>query len=438
MSVFGYGGALLVKPATLSHLVIDSNKSWEGGVTAGWHLANYAKRKLMTVTGSTSGAMTNYQQLLTIHFGGGVDSGGAVYLRGAARDDFNDIRFLKTDGTLLDYYVDTKVDGNYAVVLVKLDSVPIGPGTVDFWMYYGYPSAASASNFDNTRKHVVTIAEVVDDPLHAATTNIKTILEGSGYTVTVVTDDNVVSGAVDLSGYDLIVCVRTQKDLAGLGVKLRSYINDNIPLMAGMEAGIVAGEHVGTQLQLIGYTGKVRADNAEDEIAITNNDYYITAGFPPGDLTVATMNDFFESIEKATSVGISLADRKGFALYSGVHLVEAGTLDISSVAFGQRVCHIGHIYRNTSVDGNAIILEAVKWTGFRNYILPEPTVSWGSEEGYEIFYSITNLKELVSGMDKGDIVVFDGTKLIIITPGSIGSQLIAHDFGNLPTFGYPP
>ena len=51
---------------------------------------------------------------------------------------------------------------------------------------------------------------------------------------------------------------------------------------------------------------------------------------------------------------------------------------------------------------------------------------------------ITSLKELAAGMAKGDTVFFDGTELVIINPGSIGSQLITHDAGNPPTFGYPP
>ncbi|GAI90791.1 unnamed protein product, partial [marine sediment metagenome] len=59
------------------------------------------------------------------------------------------------------------------------------------------------------------------------------------------------------------------------------------------------------------------------------------------------------------------------------------TPDLSAVAFGQRVCHVGFLYRNTSADGNTLILRAVKWTGFRNYITPEPTWgTWGAEEAF--------------------------------------------------------
>jgi hypothetical protein len=52
---------------------------------------------------------------------------------------------------------------------------------------------------------------------------------------------------------------------------------------------------------------------------------------------------------------------------------------------------------------------------------------------------ITSLKQLADSMQKGDLLVMgtDGY-LIILSPGSIGSQLMAHDPGNLPTFAYPP
>jgi hypothetical protein len=53
-------------------------------------------------------------------------------------------------------------------------------------------------------------------------------------------------------------------------------------------------------------------------------------------------------------------------------------------------------------------------------------------------FGITNLKELAAGMAMGDIVYFDGTVLAKITPGPIGTQLITHDVGNPPTWGYPP
>jgi len=60
-----------------------------------------------------------------------------------------------------------------------------------------------------------------------------------------------------------------------------------------------------------------------------------------------------------------------------------------------------------------------------------------ADKDWETF-GITNMKELAAGMNKGDLAISDGAKLAVLTPGSIGTNLITHDWGNLPTWGYPP
>jgi hypothetical protein len=52
--------------------------------------------------------------------------------------------------------------------------------------------------------------------------------------------------------------------------------------------------------------------------------------------------------------------------------------------------------------------------------------------------SITKVKELVSGMQKGDLLFFDGNRLAKSTPGPIGTVLTGHDIGADPTWEYPP
>lgn len=53
-------------------------------------------------------------------------------------------------------------------------------------------------------------------------------------------------------------------------------------------------------------------------------------------------------------------------------------------------------------------------------------------------FGITNLKELAASMQKGDVLFMDGTKLARSSPGSIGTIFTTHDFGNDPTWSYPP
>lgn len=53
-------------------------------------------------------------------------------------------------------------------------------------------------------------------------------------------------------------------------------------------------------------------------------------------------------------------------------------------------------------------------------------------------FGITSLKELAAAMAKGDMLFFGGAALVKISPSSIGSILTTHDFGNDPTWEYPP
>ncbi len=51
---------------------------------------------------------------------------------------------------------------------------------------------------------------------------------------------------------------------------------------------------------------------------------------------------------------------------------------------------------------------------------------------------ITNVKEIAPGMAMGDIVIHDGSTLKKLSPGSIGTTLTTHDFGNEPTWSIAP
>jgi hypothetical protein len=112
----------------------------------GW-LSGWSYRKSHKITGSTAGAVSNYQITITVHYGSGSDSGGDVYLNGKCRSDFADIRFTDSDGvTLLPYWIEDKVDSNYAKVWVKVPNIPASPSQATIYIYYGNPSATPASS----------------------------------------------------------------------------------------------------------------------------------------------------------------------------------------------------------------------------------------------------------------------------------------------------
>jgi hypothetical protein len=77
-------------------------------------------------------------------------AGDTVALHAHSRTDFGDVRFTRSDGvTLLDYWMESKVDGDYAVFWVKVaDDLSTIPATI--YIYYGKSDAATTSNGDNT------------------------------------------------------------------------------------------------------------------------------------------------------------------------------------------------------------------------------------------------------------------------------------------------
>ncbi len=51
---------------------------------------------------------------------------------------------------------------------------------------------------------------------------------------------------------------------------------------------------------------------------------------------------------------------------------------------------------------------------------------------------ITNLKQVAAGMNEGDMAFKGSMNMEKSSPGSIGTVLTTHDFGNDPTWEYPP
>jgi hypothetical protein len=116
--------------------------------TTGW-LTGWSYRKSHVIN-PASGAGTNYQVRIVAHYGSGTDSGADVYLNGKCRTDFGDVRFTASDGvTLLDYWMETKVDGDYAVFWVEIAD-DLSSDSVTIYIYYGKSDATTTSNIFGT------------------------------------------------------------------------------------------------------------------------------------------------------------------------------------------------------------------------------------------------------------------------------------------------
>ena len=105
------------------------------------------------VINSAAGAGTGYQVRITVNYGAGVDSGENVYLNGNCQTDFDDIRFVSSDGTTeLDYWLETGslTPSGSAVFWVKLIE-DLGTANRTIYVYYGNldPAEDTTSDGDN-------------------------------------------------------------------------------------------------------------------------------------------------------------------------------------------------------------------------------------------------------------------------------------------------
>jgi len=102
-----------------------------------WYNTNWLKRAPITIT-NTGSALSDYQVKIIIHYDADMKS------------DFSDIRFTTDDGTTeIPYWIESKTDRQEAVVWVKVPSIAAS-GNTTIYIYYGNPSATTASNGENT------------------------------------------------------------------------------------------------------------------------------------------------------------------------------------------------------------------------------------------------------------------------------------------------
>jgi len=102
------------------------------------------------VINNVTGAGTNYQIKITTYYGSGSDSQGNVYLNSYSRTDFGDVRFTDDDGsTLLDYWMENKVDSNNAVFWVEVAD-DLNSQNQTIYVYYGKATATTTSNIAAT------------------------------------------------------------------------------------------------------------------------------------------------------------------------------------------------------------------------------------------------------------------------------------------------
>lgn len=120
-------------------LTVNADVIW----LSGW---NYRTRHVIN---HATGAGTNYQVSITVHYGGGAASDDDVYTDRGCRTDFGDIRFTDDDKTTeLDYWMESKTDSDNAVFWVEVaDDLSSEDQTI--YVYWG----ESESSENGTTPH---------------------------------------------------------------------------------------------------------------------------------------------------------------------------------------------------------------------------------------------------------------------------------------------
>jgi hypothetical protein len=108
-----------------------------------WGLSGYSYRKKIIIDNTqNSSALTDYQVLVTVNTKELIDAG-------RMQSNGNDIRFTDSDGsTNLYYWIESGINTVSTRIWVKVPSIPAS-STKTIYMYYGNPSASSASSGDN-------------------------------------------------------------------------------------------------------------------------------------------------------------------------------------------------------------------------------------------------------------------------------------------------
>ncbi len=114
-----------------------------------WYNNSWAYRKSHVVNAAT-GAGTNYQVQVTVHYGNGADAAGNVYCNSLCKTDFTDIRFTAADGTtLLSHWIQSFTASNNAVFWVKMPA-DLSTTNQTIYVYYGNAAAITVSSGTST------------------------------------------------------------------------------------------------------------------------------------------------------------------------------------------------------------------------------------------------------------------------------------------------
>jgi serine protease len=304
-------------------------------------LSAWSYRKSLTVTGSTVGSQSNYQVKITVNRSTGTDSGSTVYVGTKCDSTYKDLRFSKSDGSmLLDYWIESSSSSS-ASVWVELDTVPASPSTATFYMYYGNGSAIDASNGANTFNSFDDFSGAALAAQWNSNTGTPVV---SGGTCQLDSED-----MIQATGWSYLTnkryVYRVKKSINNLNDAPQGFIN----IIVNSESNWYGNEMLTWQMFS---NGKICGESGHDGVCNFSNYQSFTA-------------DMWYTLEIRYVSGTA-------SYYVNGSSIGAYTTNLPNA-------NLHPLFRNYSSGGGGVL--SIDWVFVGNYVTSEPAVSaWGSEE----------------------------------------------------------
>lgn len=156
-----------IEVTIICSICIIASVMFFSSVSASW-LTGYNNRVLLFCMSNSQ--QTDYPLLININASTGVNQPDVIYCQGGLYDKtfFSDIRFTESDGvTLLDYWIESienpgSSNAN-ATVWVSIPLINI-LGDIEYYFYYGNPSATDNSNGENTFSYFMDFPGTYSNP----------------------------------------------------------------------------------------------------------------------------------------------------------------------------------------------------------------------------------------------------------------------------------
>ncbi len=307
------------------------------GAGAGWWNASWGRRKMITVSEVSSETVVNYSMRLNVSYVSSMQS------------DFDDLRFVTPTGSELNYWIEEKGIGSYALVWIKVPSIT-GSTNPPFYMYYNNSNVGTTSNENTTF--------ILYDSFSGSTLNTSLW-------------HNISNGTVNISFGGGNITLESQ--LGGNNNRLYIYSNASTPngVMVWRRNYTSAGEQYREGFDEFFYPGPLegRQNAAYWGHNLGGN---LFGGFSSCNATSCVNNESDDAYYQGThTLAITTYRNATFA---------RNTLSLDGVLKNTTSQDINSVGLNAHYGGNNFIKEVIDWVYVRNYVEPEPTLSIGSEE----------------------------------------------------------